>query len=346
MKSKKRVVWFAGLLVAVVAAVLMVAPIASAHFPLISVSLDCNGLVSYNVHAGVAGSSADSTNVQVYDDAALTHSVGSGVFNAANDWRFSGSYTVSTLVTSVTLWPRAVWASGAPPSTGDPATATRPTNCKLPSSTVTDIHNAAHATVTSVPVGSVVHDRATVSGTGVTPTGNVTFDWFANGTCTGDSVVTSAGISLVGGSVDATTFAQTVSAVGAYGFRAHYQGDNNYSPSDGACEPLTVADATVRTDIHNASHAVVTTVASGTVVHDKVFVTKFAGHPGLGAAPDRQRHVPSLHDDRLHRRHGRPDRRPRSRRHGRDERLHDDERHVVQGGLRRRRELPGTLRCV
>ena len=106
------------------------------------------------------------------------------------------------------------------------------------------------------------------------------------------------------------------------------------------------ADATVRTDIHNASHAVVTTVRPSDVVHDKVFVDEVDRHPGLGARTDRQRHVPSVHDDRLHRRHGRPDRRPRSRRHGRDERLHDDERHVVQGGLRRRRELPGTLGCV
>ena len=39
------------------------------------------------------------------------------------------------------------------------------------------------------------------------------------------------------------------------------------------------ADATVRTDIHNANHDVVTSVAAGTVVHDKVFVAKAAGTP-------------------------------------------------------------------
>src|SRR5207247_744560 len=39
------------------------------------------------------------------------------------------------------------------------------------------------------------------------------------------------------------------------------------------------ADATARTDILNASGAVVTTVVSGTVVHDKVFVSRTAGTP-------------------------------------------------------------------
>jgi uncharacterized repeat protein (TIGR01451 family) len=39
------------------------------------------------------------------------------------------------------------------------------------------------------------------------------------------------------------------------------------------------ADDSVRTDILNASGAVVTTVVSGTVVHDKVFVSRLAGTP-------------------------------------------------------------------
>ena len=115
MKAKKRIAAFVGLMVALAATVLMVAPIASAHHPNITVSLDCNGLVSYTVWADAQDSSRNNTDVQVYDDAALTHSVGSGVFNAANSWEFSGSYTVLTSVTSVTLWPRAVasWGSGA-----------------------------------------------------------------------------------------------------------------------------------------------------------------------------------------------------------------------------------------
>ena len=45
------------------------------------------------------------------------------------------------------------------------------------------------------------------------------------------------------------------------------------------------ADATARTDILNASGAVVTTVVSGTVVHDKVFVDRLAGTPAAVPNP-------------------------------------------------------------
>ena len=47
----------------------------------------------------------------------------------------------------------------------------------------TDIHNANHQIVTSVPLGSIVHDTATLSGavTGFTAPA-VTFTFYANGT--------------------------------------------------------------------------------------------------------------------------------------------------------------------
>jgi hypothetical protein len=46
---------------------------------------------------------------------------------------------------------------------------------KLDSSTATVIHDADHEVVTTVPVLTVVHDLATVTGSGPTPTGTVTF---------------------------------------------------------------------------------------------------------------------------------------------------------------------------
>jgi hypothetical protein len=48
---------------------------------------------------------------------------------------------------------------------------------KANSSTATLIHDADHNVILSAPIGSVVHDRAAVTGTaaGGTPTGNVTF---------------------------------------------------------------------------------------------------------------------------------------------------------------------------
>ena len=46
-----------------------------------------------------------------------------------------------------------------------------------------------------------------------------------------------------------------------------------------------VVNATARTDILNPSGAVVTTVVSGTVVHDKVFVDRLVGTPAGVANP-------------------------------------------------------------
>ena len=44
---------------------------------------------------------------------------------------------------------------------------------KLDSTTATDIHDTAHAVIASAPIGSTVHDKATVAGTaaGGMPTG-------------------------------------------------------------------------------------------------------------------------------------------------------------------------------
>ena len=78
------------------------------------------------------------------------------------------------------------------------------------STTVTVIHDADHAPVTSVPAGTTVHDQATVTGGLGTPTGTVTFSWFTNGTCTAPAAATSGPFPLdASGVVDATAFTQT-----------------------------------------------------------------------------------------------------------------------------------------
>ncbi len=56
---------------------------------------------------------------------------------------------------------------------------------KADTTSATTLHRADHSVIpinTSVPLGSIVHDSATVTGTGAgTPTGNVTFTFFSNG---------------------------------------------------------------------------------------------------------------------------------------------------------------------
>ena len=80
---------------------------------------------------------------------------------------------------------------------------------------MTVIHDAAHATVTSVPAGTTVHDQATVTGALGTPTGTVTFSWFTNGTCTAPAAATSSAVPLdASGVADATGFPQTPNIAG------------------------------------------------------------------------------------------------------------------------------------
>src|SRR5204863_831406 len=64
---------------------------------------------------------------------------------------------------------------------------------KLAPSAVTTIHDAAHNAITSAPIGSVVHDSATVSGTNGVPTGSVDFVSYASTGCTGASTAAGTG---------------------------------------------------------------------------------------------------------------------------------------------------------
>src|SRR5256884_7130622 len=54
-------------------------------------------------------------------------------------------------------------------------------------------------------------------------------------------------------------------SAGSYSFIAHYNGDPNYTATASPCKPLTVTalTPTVATEIHNASHTVVTSVPAG-----------------------------------------------------------------------------------
>jgi RTX calcium-binding nonapeptide repeat (4 copies) len=120
----------------------------------------------------------------------------------------------------------------------------------LPSSTATEIHNEAHLVVTTVGVGTTVHDFVTVTGQpgGPVPTGNVNIDWFLNGTCVGSRAASSGSIGPLSpsGQFDGVGFAFTVNSAGFRGFMAHYEGDASYGPSDGACESLRVVDANIQ----------------------------------------------------------------------------------------------------
>ena len=150
----------------------------------------------------------------------------------------------------------------------------------------TDIHDAAHAVVLSVPLGSIVHDTATLSGSvaGFDPDmTKVSFSFYMNGDCeeVGASVAnTGTESTFVARSADSAAL-----AAGEYSYSASFAGDDNYNPAGpAACEPLTVnkGDLTIRTDIHNSAHAIVLSVPVGSIVHD----TATLGGAVAGFDPD------------------------------------------------------------
>jgi hypothetical protein len=81
-----------------------------------------------------------------------------------------------------------------------------------------------------------------------------------------------------------TTVVRATTDVGVAGQTLHRAtGDANAGDSADAAKNW--GDVTVRTDILNAAGAVVTSVAPGTAVHDKVFVTRAAGTPASMPGP-------------------------------------------------------------
>ncbi|MGH2701706.1 MAG: Ig-like domain-containing protein [Actinomycetota bacterium] len=104
----------------------------------------------------------------------------------------------------------------------------------------TEVHNAAHQDITgqTVAAGTVVHDKAIVTGSGPTPTGTVDFARFTNGTCSGTPAAVESDVALDGGGTAESSTFTTVQGDMAY--LVHYDGDANYNPGDGPCEPLKV----------------------------------------------------------------------------------------------------------
>ena len=136
---------------------------------------------------------------------------------------------------------------------------------------VTQVHNPGHTDVTNgaVLAGTAVHDSATV--TGSSPTGTITYHFFATGqgSCSGPSTDETV-------AVGSESSPQTL-AVGSYAYSADYSGDNNNLGSTGACEPFKIVlwVTTIVTQVHDPGHADVTngSVDAGKAVHDSAIVT-------------------------------------------------------------------------
>src|SRR5205823_745315 len=66
-----------------------------------------------------------------------------------------------------------------------------------------------------------------------------------------------------------------VQSVGGVSLTAHYNGSNSYNESASSCVQLSPVklDSSSTTAIHNANHAVITSAAIGSTVHDSATVT-------------------------------------------------------------------------
>ncbi len=100
----------------------------------------------------------------------------------------------------------------------------------------TAIHDANNAEVFAAPVGTMVHDTATVTGTLGTPTGTVTFTVYANQACSAPGTFAGA-VQLDGLGVADPSYTATLTSAGL-SYLAHYSGDATYDPADGPCEVL------------------------------------------------------------------------------------------------------------
>lgn len=127
--------WKLAALSGVTALVMLVAvPIASAHHPVLVANLACDGTVTFTVSADLQNITRDNADVAVVDTSGGAQPIATGEFNTANNWSFSGSFTIPTTVTSDTLTPQAlgVWGDGVAPSNGPSTTITRPGDCSRP----------------------------------------------------------------------------------------------------------------------------------------------------------------------------------------------------------------------
>ena len=86
--------------------------------------------------------------------------------------------------------------------------------------------------ITSAPIGSTVHDKATVTGALTTPTGNVSFTvYLGNSVCEGQG--TAAGtVALVSGVAHPSSDA--IVPVGGLSYRATYNGSTDLQRVDRA----------------------------------------------------------------------------------------------------------------
>jgi uncharacterized repeat protein (TIGR01451 family) len=235
------------LIVVIVAfAALVFAPLASAHHAIVTVSLDCNGNVTYTVTSWDTSGNVDGANTDIH----VTDSTGTlnrdGAFNSGNGFTFGGSFTISTSVTSVTVTATAGvdWGDGDSSDKGPwTGTATRPSNCGSLSTTAS----------AGGPIPASLHDTAHLTDVTASAGGTLTFHLYLDdSTCSSGSEVTpgTPKTTSVSGPGDYNSPDVSVSTIGTYYWRVGYSGDAQNSalsltPCNAPNESASVTNPTI-----------------------------------------------------------------------------------------------------
>jgi hypothetical protein len=156
-----------------------------------------------------------------------------------------------------------------------PATDTNPVGSPHVLTLHVNINRGDGAGYVSAPANTSV-SASVASGPG-TITGSPCVTVGATGTCTVTLNSSTPGTTVINGSV-------TLTITTPQGNVQLTRTTNGTAGNSVPAQKLW-ADAAVRTDIHNSSHAVITTASAGDVVHDKVFVTKAPGTPAAVPNP-------------------------------------------------------------
>jgi uncharacterized repeat protein (TIGR01451 family) len=245
-----------------------------------------DGTVDLNSTLDINSSVYDTAAVTATDGLDLTGTVSYQFFNNSSCDGEVASESVSVGTESSTQGPLAAgsysfqakyFAGEDPNHTNSDWSACEPFSIgKGTPSIDTTLHNASGDTTvelnSTLPINSSVYDTAAVTASDeLDLTGTVSYQFFANGTCSGE-VTSETGIAL-----DAQSSTQGPLSTGSYSFRAMYVAGNdpNHNSSDwSACEPFSVGKAKpALTTTPSAGGTIGTSVHDTAVLSDSVRAT-------------------------------------------------------------------------
>jgi uncharacterized repeat protein (TIGR01451 family) len=271
----KRKLGVGALVVLLALLALVVVPIASAHHPVITASVACDGTVTYVVSADILDSSRNNSDIVVTDTSGLQQPIATGAFSSSNNWSFSGSFVLPAGVTSDTLTatPLGVWGDGSfDASNTNSVTVTRPPAC--PTTITTQL------SLSQITVGGSVHDSASLAGQDAsTAGGTVSYTMYPSlAACNAGTGGTVAGTKQVSHGVVPDSDPVTPPAAGTYYWQAAYSGDAGNARSSSGCSSEVLVVNPTKPSISTSLS--VTSLGVGGAAHDSATLSGATSNAG------------------------------------------------------------------